>query len=273
MSAAEPLLKSLLDWWRLAGVTSAETDAILAAPVVKQALERDRVPTPTVRKARPVRAQEADETAGIAEARRLAAAADDLPALEAALRAFDGLKDLRRGARGPVFMDGVVGAPVLVIGEAPGREEDEAGKPFVGASGRLLDRMLGSIGFSRTENVALTNVVFWRAAANRPAKPTEIATCFPFVERLITLSKPKLLLLTGGSAAASVLKRDDGIISLHGKQLSAVIPGLTEPLHVMVTLNPANVLRRPQDKRLAWRDLCAFAAWADELSVPRGQEL
>lgn len=168
-----------------------------------------------------------------------------------------------------MFSDGVEGAPVMVVGEAPGREEDAAGKPFVGRSGQLLDRMLASIGLSREANVFISNVIFWRPPGNRPPTQGEVAACVPFIERAVALARPKLLILSGGFAAQTLLKRDDGVMRLRGKRLTCALPTLTEPLHAMVMLHPAYLLRRPQDKRLAWMDLLAFATWADELGIAR----
>jgi DNA polymerase len=264
----ERSFRALMAWWRDAGVESAEAAAILEAPLSRApaaaatAAAESQKPAPRPRIAKPPPRLAAED------ARAAAAAADSLPALRAALEAFDGCA-LKQTARQVVFADGVEGAPVMVVGEAPGRDEDAAGKPFVGRSGQLLDRMLATIGLTREANVFISNVIFWRPPGNRPPTQGEVAACTPFIERAIALAKPKLLILSGGFAAQTILKRDDGVMRLRGKRLLAPIPALTEPLHAMVMLHPAYLLRRPQDKRLAWMDLLAFASWADELGVER----
>jgi len=266
MSADPDTLRALMAWWREAGVESAEAQAILEAPMLApppRAAPEAMRQAPR-KPAKPVPASAADD------ARKIAAAAASLGDLRAALEAFDGCA-LKQTARRLVFSDGVEGAPVMLVGEAPGREEDAEGKPFVGRSGQLLDRMLGSIGISRAENLFISNVIFWRPPGNRPPTQGEIAACVPFIERAVALAQPKLLILCGGFSAQTLLKRDEGVLRLRGKRLSASWPGLTTPLNAMVMLHPAYLLRRPQDKRLAWMDLLAFADWADELGVVRGQ--
>lgn len=258
-------LRALMAWWRDAGVESAEAQAILEAPAPTSAPSVTAPPTarpPPRKPARPPSASAGED------ARALAATASSLADLAARIAAFDGC-GLKQTARQAVFSDGVEGAPIMVIGEAPGREEDAAGKPFVGRSGQLLDRMLASIGFSRATNVFISNVIFWRPPGNRPPTQGEIAACVPFIERAVILAKPKLLVLSGGFAAQTLLKRDEGVLRLRGKRLTCPLTGLTEPLNAMVMLHPAYLLRRPQDKRLAWMDLQAFAGWADELGIAR----
>lgn len=266
----ERALMGLMAWWREAGVDFPEAQAILAAPTLappKSAQAAAAPHKPAIRKAAKAPAQTAPE-----DARKAAAAAASLAELRDAIEAFDGCA-LKKTARQLVFSDGVEGAPVMVVGEAPGRDEDAAGKPFVGRSGQLLDRMLESVGFSRETNLFISNVIFWRPPGNRPPTQGEVAACVPFIERAVALARPKILLLAGGFAAQTVLKRDDGVMRLRGKKLTAALPGLTEPLHAMVMLHPAYLLRRPQDKRLAWQDLQVLAQWADELGVPRGPGL
>jgi DNA polymerase len=266
----ERALRDLMGWWREAGVDSPEAQAILAAPVLAPAPAPRAAASPAkpaIRKAaKPPPASAPDD------ARRLADAAGSLAELRTALEGFDGCA-LKKTARQLVFSDGIEGAEVMVVGEAPGRDEDAAGKPFVGRSGQLLDRMLESVGFSRQSNVFISNVIFWRPPGNRPPTQGEIAACVPFIERAVALAQPKILILAGGFAAQTLLKRDDGVMRLRGKRLTAAVPGLTQPLHAMVMLHPAYLLRRPQDKRLAWADLLTLATWADELGVPRGPGL
>ncbi|MDX2234629.1 MAG: uracil-DNA glycosylase [Hyphomonadaceae bacterium] len=270
VDSPEAGLKALMAWWREAGVDSAEAAAILEAPTPRAAAGAGEAPSQAAPAKAPLRPRAAKppQRSAADDARAAAAAADSLPALRAALEAFDGCA-LKQTARQTVFCDGVEGAPVMVVGEAPGREEDAAGKPFVGRSGQLLDRMLGAIGLSRETNVFISNVIFWRPPGNRPPTQGEIAACLPFIERAVALARPRLLLLSGGFAAQTLLKRDDGVMRLRGKRLTCPLPPLTDPLHAMVMLHPAYLLRRPQDKRLAWTDLLACAAWADELGIDR----
>ncbi len=264
MDAGADSLRSLMVWWRDAGVDSAEATAILEVPLPTrtEAPAQKAKPAPVRKVAKPPTRSAADD------ARAAAAGATTLAELRAAIEAFDGCA-LKQTARQAVFSDGIEGAEVMVIGEAPGREEDAEGRPFVGRSGQLLDRMLGSIGLSRQANIFISNVIFWRPPGNRPPTQGEIAACLPFIERAVELARPKLLILVGGFAAQTILKRDDGVMRLRGKRLLCSLPGLTEPLHAMVMLHPAYLLRRPQDKRLAWMDLLACATWADELGVAR----
>jgi uracil-DNA glycosylase len=266
----EHALRGLMAWWRDAGVDSAEAAAILAAPAIAapRVAQAPAAPAkPAVRKvSRPPPSSAPDD------ARKLADAASTLAELRTTLEGFEGCA-LKKTARQTVFSDGVEGAPVMVVGEAPGRDEDAEGRPFVGRSGQLLDRMLGAIGLDRQSNIFISNVIFWRPPGNRPPTQGEIAACVPFIERAVTLARPKLLILAGGFAAQTLLKRDDGVMRLRGKRLTCALPGLTEPLHAMVMLHPAYLLRRPQDKRLAWADLLAFGAWADEVGIQRGPGL
>lgn len=266
----ERALRALLGWWAEAGVESAEAAAILAAPVLTPPPPRAAAPAapkPAIRKVAKPPATSAPD-----DARKAAESAMTLAELRAAVEAFEGCA-LKGTARRTVFSDGVEGAPLMVVGEAPGRDEDAEGRPFVGRSGQLLDRMLGSVGFSRAENAFISNVIFWRPPGNRPPTQGEIAACLPFIERAVVLAKPKILVLAGGFAAQTLLKRDDGVMRLRGKRLTAPLPGLTETLHAMVMLHPAYLLRRPQDKRLAWADLLALADWADEIGIQRGTGL
>lgn len=168
-----------------------------------------------------------------------------------------------------MFSDGVDEAPVLIIGEAPGKDEDEQGKPFVGRSGQLLDRMLAQIGLSRKENVLISNTIYWRPPGNRDPTQGEIVACLPFVERLIELSRPKLLILTGKAAAHTVLRREDGVMKLRGRRLFYNREGLPLPVNAMVMLHPAYLLRQPQQKRVAWADLLLAETWLEELGVAR----
>lgn len=192
----------------------------------------------------------ADDEIGNAQA--MAAKASTLAELKVALEAYDGCA-LKKGAATTVFADGTPVQRIMMIGEAPGRDEDRAGLPFVGRAGQLLDKMLASINLSRTENVYITNVLNWRPPENREPELTEVAKCIPFLRRHIELVDPEIIVLLGASAAKNVMGMSDGIMRLRGRWLEYRVNGRMVP--VMPTLHPAYLLRRAIDKRLAWRDL------------------
>ncbi len=186
-------------------------------------------------------------------AAHIAAGCATLAELRTALDGFDGLP-LKQAASCTVFADGNPEAAVMCIGEAPGQEEDRQGLPFVGPSGRLLDRMLGSIGLDRG-SAYIANVVPWRPPANRKPTPDEVAVCLPFLSRHIELVDPQVLILLGGAAATAVLAKADGINRLRGKWFEFNSPGLPRPIPALATFHPAYLLRTPEAKREAWRDL------------------
>jgi uracil-DNA glycosylase family 4 len=152
-----------------------------------------------------------------------------------------------------VFSRGRPDATVMVIGEGPGAEEDRQGQPFVGPSGRLLDRMLGAAGLG--DQVFITNTVFWRAPANRTPSQQEQEVCLPFVERAIALVRPRALLLMGGASAKHMLKRPEGILSLRGRWQDWVSEDGSQSIPAMPTLHPAFLLRQPVAKGHAWQDI------------------
>lgn len=222
-------------------------------------------PAPTP-KAAPSRRKAAKVDESLDNARKLAAAASSVAELRKAVESFEGCA-LKSTARNTVFSDGPDAAEVLLIGEAPGKDEDEKGRPFVGRSGQLLDRMLSQIGLSRESNLLISNTIYWRPPGNRDPTQGEIMACLPFVERLIELMRPKLLILTGKAAAHTILRREDGVMKLRGRRLHYT--GAGPPINAMVMLHPAYLLRQPHQKRLAWADLLAAEAWLDELGFAR----
>lgn len=197
-----------------------------------------------------------DAMAEAGNARAIADACPTLEALREALGNFDACP-LKHTAKNLVFADGNPQAQVMLVGEAPGRDEDIQGLPFVGRSGQLLDRMLGAIGLDRT-NVYITNVLPWRPPGNRQPTPIEQAMCAPFVERHIELVAPKLLLLVGGVSAKQMLGTSTGIMKLRGNWGSVKVGSLEIP--ALPVFHPAYLLRQPAQKRLAWRDLLNFQA-------------
>jgi DNA polymerase len=197
-------------------------------------------------------------------ARAVAASCTNLAELKAAALAFDGC-ELKRFAANTVFADGTPDGRVMLIGEAPGAEEDRKGLPFVGRAGQLLDRMLAAIGLDRTRNAYITNVLMWRPPQNRDPSPEEAATCLPFLTRHIELANPEVMILLGAVSARNVLGLTDGIMRLRGKWGVYQCAGRAIP--VMPTLHPAYLLRQPSAKRLAWRDLLAVREKMDALGV------
>ena len=196
-------------------------------------------------------------------ARRLASDADSVAALAALVAGFDGCP-LKRTATNTVFIDGNPAAPVMIIGEAPGADEDRIGRPFVGRAGQLLDRMLAAIGLDRS-GVLITNVIYWRPPGNRTPSAAEIASCLPFVFRLIALVRPKVLVVSGGTAAGALLAQSQGITRLRGRWFDLAVPGLDQPVPTLPMFHPSFLLRTPERKREAWRDLLSLRARLGEL--------
>ena len=190
-------------------------------------------------------------------ARALAASCTTLAELRAALGNFDGC-ELKRYATNTVFAGGTPQGGIMLIGEAPGRDEDEQGLPFVGRAGQLLDRMLASIGLDRSK-VYITNVLNWRPPQNRDPSPEEAAACLPFLHRHIELADPKLLILLGAVSVRHVLGMTDGILRLRGKWQLYQNEQIGRAIPTMPTLHPAYLLRQTAAKRLAWRDFLTIS--------------
>ena len=255
--------KAALDWQIELGVTEticdAPVDRFALSPPSAQALAGQQRPTTQqARASQPERAAPPPVPIApppddpVAEARRMAASAVTLEQLQAAVSVFDG-SELKKGARNAVFSDGRPGAKVMLIGEAPGRDEDLQGKPFVGRAGQLLDRMLEAIGLSRSESVYITNVLPWRPPQNRDPRPEEIAMMLPFLERHVALANPECLVLLGNISCQAVLNKR-GITRLRGKWEQA----MGKP--VLPMFHPAYLLRNPAAKREAWADLLELKA-------------
>ncbi|MEM8649102.1 MAG: uracil-DNA glycosylase [Pseudomonadota bacterium] len=191
------------------------------------------------------------DTATIESAKEVAAKAQNLEELENALISFDGC-NLKRTAKNTVFADGDPSSKLMLIGEAPGRDEDIQGLPFVGRAGQLLNKMLAAINLQR-EEVYITNVIPWRPPGNRTPTPQETEICRPFIERHIELVEPDIIMLLGGSSAKTLLNTTDGIMKLRGKWKELSVGQSQIP--TLPTLHPAYLLRQPGHKRLAWQDL------------------
>jgi DNA polymerase len=196
-----------------------------------------------------------DRSADLNSARALAGAATTLAELRAALEAFEGCP-LKRSAKNLVFADGNPHADLMLIGEAPGRDEDERGLPFVGASGQLLDRILAAIGRDRT-SVYIANVLPWRPPDNREPALTEASVCLPFLMRHIALVKPKVVMALGATAAKNLFDTTQGITQLRGQWRELDVGGHVCP--AIATFHPAALLRMPLNKRYVWRDMLAVA--------------
>ena len=273
-------MATLLAWWREMGVDGAldvsATDWLAreeAVPGQNFAIQNAERPAlkPTLKigaapAAAPSRSPASSETqetprrfptappdAATVSARQAARTAATLDELRAVLERFDGCA-LKATAKSLCFYRGQANARLMIVGEAPGREEDLAGKPFVGRAGQLLDKMLVAIGLGDND-VHITNVVYWRPPGNRTPTPQEVQICRPFVERQIELVAPDVLMTVGGPAASALLGIEGGIMRARGRWRELEVAGRTVP--AMPTLHPAYLLRTPIAKRQAWRDLLA----------------
>ena len=193
--------------------------------------------------------------AAIASARELARTAATLDVLRDLLEKFDGCA-LKSTATRLVFADGNPKARIMFVGEAPGRDEDIEGLPFVGRSGKLLDRMIGAIGLDRTK-VYIANVIPWRPPGNRTPTPQETQICLPFIQRQIELVDPDILVTLGNPSTQTLLQTREGIMKTRGRWFD-YDPG-TRKIRAMATFHPAYLLRSPSYKRLSWQDLRAIA--------------
>lgn len=249
--------RALLEWQIELGADECISDTPVDRYALPDKLLKPRAPDPKPHLTRgPVKMDERD---AVAEAQAAADGADSLEALRAAMEAFD-LCDLKRGARNMVFSDGIPGAHVMIIGEAPGRDEDRIGKPFVGASGALLDKMFGAIGMGRSNADApiyITNTLPWRLPQNRDPKLEEIAMMKPFLLRHITLADPKVLVIMGNWACQALLAKR-GITRLRGQWTQAVDKPALPMCH------PAYLLRNTDAKLDAWADLLSLKSAVDK---------
>lgn len=212
------------------------------------------------RKPRPAKPERRKATEGQRPApQQLAAECGDLEALHRAIQDYHGCA-LRRTARNTVIADGNPAARVMVVGEAPGAEEDETGRPFVGRSGRLMDEALALVGLARDaalpeDSVYISNIVFWRPPGNRNPTPEEVDLLLPFTLRHIALARPEVLLALGNVACQSLLKASNGITKLRG-EWREVQPGRQDPpVPTMPSFHPSFLLRTPRMKKFFWKDL------------------
>ncbi|RMC36128.1 uracil-DNA glycosylase [Paracoccus alkanivorans] len=249
MGAEEPILDNTVDRFELAARPK---------PVMPE-ISLSQVKAPAALSATPD-----DPSALVAEAEALAASADSLAALASVQEDFDGI-ELKKGARNFCFSDGNPKARVLILGEAPGDQEDREGRPFVGRAGQLLNRMFGAIGLARDavdaeKALYIVNVLTWRPPGNRDPSPDEIAVSLPFVRRHIELASPDLIVLMGNIPCQAALGRR-GILRLRGQWTEA----FGRPALPMT--HPAYLLRNPAAKREAWADLLSIAARLETASA------
>jgi uracil-DNA glycosylase len=267
--------RELLDFYREAGVDAlleeTPTDRFAssqasATPAARAEVARPKAEASAAATARSVPARERElasraaaavptsPDAAVMAARAAAKSAASLVELRAMLERFEGCA-LRATATQLVFADGNPQAHVMFVGEAPGRDEDIEGLPFVGRSGKLLDRMMAAIGLDRT-SVYIANIVPWRPPGNRTPTPQESAICLPFTLRQIELADPDILICLGNPSTQTLLNSKDGILKTRGRWFSFHTG--TREIRAMATLHPAYLLRQPLQKRLAWRDFLAI---------------
>jgi DNA polymerase len=257
---------AVLDWYRAAGV-----DIAVGEEPVDRFAQRSpaRVAPTAVTNAAPgavalERGPDAPILGGDPqEARRLAASAQSLEQLQALLEAYDGC-GLKLRATQLVFADGNPEADIMLIGEAPGAEEDRQGKPFVGKSGQLLDRMLAAIGLDRTK-VYIANTVPWRPPGNRTPTPEEMALCLPFLQRQVELVAPRIVMTLGGPAMQTIFDTTTGIIKMRGKW--AMLSIGSQQVEAIPTLHPAYLLRNAPAKEQAWADMLSLRMKLDALGL------
>lgn len=193
----------------------------------------------------------------VAKARKLADGATTLDELRAAVEGFDGC-DLKKTANKTVFADGNPDSGLLLIGEAPGADEDMRGIPFCGMSGQVLDKVLGSVELDRENGFYITNTIFWRPPGNRKPTPEELAICAPFLEKHVALVKPKMIVLVGATAVMAILKDNSAMTKLRGQFYDYKNDYMDAPTKVMVTYHPSYLMRAGQNKRHAWNDMLAL---------------
>jgi len=238
-------LRLQIEWGADEALADLPQDRLAANP---------HAPLPTIAPA--PRPASAPPIAVRSQAQQVAAQAQTLEQLRRALEQFDACP-LRQTATKLVFADGNPASGLMLVGEAPGAEEDLAGLPFVGTSGKLLDRMLASIGLDRSLYL-ITNLIPWRPPGNRPPTDSEVAQCLPFLIRHIELVRPKILVLLGALASQALTGRTDGIRRLRGQWLDLSLPRLETPVRTLPMFHPAYLLRTNAAKREAWADLISL---------------
>jgi DNA polymerase len=223
----------------------------------------DRTAVPAAHVPAPAKPALGSRPAPVSRAQAVADSANTIEALRRALAGFSECP-LAATATNLVFSDGNPEAGLVLVGEAPGAEEDLAGRPFVGASGQLLDRMLGSVGLTRTRDLLITNLIPWRPPGNRPPTETEVNTCLPFLLRHLTLLRPRVIVTLGALSTRALTGRDEGIRRMRGRWQAIAVPDLPLPVPTLPMLHPAYLLRTPGAKKDAWTDLVTLRRRLDE---------
>jgi DNA polymerase len=264
-----PTARQLLAFYLEAGVDCALTEAPanrLSDPDLTPAAATRPEPARTIPAATPATRSEAAPApeAAIMSAREAARTAPSLEVLRALLEKFDGCA-LKSTATRLVFADGNPRARIMFVGEAPGREEDVEGLPFVGRSGKLLDRMISAIGLNRG-NAYIANVIPWRPPGNRTPTPQETQICLPFIQRQIELVNPDVLVTLGNPSTQTLLSTREGIMKTRGRWFDYDTG--TRVIRALATFHPAYLLRSPSYKRLAWQDLRSIAKVLEQTKLP-----
>ena len=259
------LLKSYVEWGVDETISDeptnwfSETDNI----IVKQKLTQN---SSSITSSQPVTPQQtplASQQETIELATTMASNCKDLDALKSVILEFEGCS-LKKTATNTVFSDGNADSHIMVIGEAPGGDEDRVGKPFVGETGLLLDRMFGAIDMKRENDFYITNMLPWRPPGNRKPTDAECELCLPFIKRHIKLFQPKLIICVGGTSASALLNTKTSITKLRGKWEEYLFNGTTVP--IIPIFHPAYLIRQPQFKKQTWHDLLAIKAKIGELT-------
>ena len=268
-----------LDRYALAGAAQAERAAKADALLKAAEAERGQAPTTSPRQ-RQSGGQAGGQSNGLAPVRpdeggvseeqmksavELAAAAKTVDELRQALESFDGCP-LKKSAMNLVFGDGNAQAKIVFVGDVPGEDEDRQGAPFVGPGGQLLDKMLASIGLDRTQ-AYIANTVFWRPPGKRTPYPGEVAVCLPFVERLIEIIDPALVVCVGGPATHALLGQQGNVSRLVGQWFTFETPRMSHPIAATALHHPDSLLATPAYKRKAWQNLLAIRKKLDELTA------
>ena len=271
-SAALASLRWQAEMGAVEGITDAPVDRFSPAGQILSSSAAARTPPPAAAWTPPPAAAdtvrpEIPKVASAAATRAIAEGCGTIDALRRAIEDFDG-SPLKAGARRTVIADGNPKARVMIIGEAPGAEEDREGLPFVGAAGKLLDLALAHIGLSRKaenpqESFYITNIAYWRPAGNRNPTPEEVVPLMPFCERHIALAEPDLLLLLGNIACQNLLRTSTGITRLRGSWKRWTPSGGGRSIPALPSFHPAFLLRTPNMKRQFWQDLLSLRVRLD----------
>ena len=270
--------KQILEWYLDIGVDECIADEPvnrlsqrpqknMQEVVQHTTVKNQNTPLNTVTTFKPVKKSESPPLGAmeaVQDARKRALQCETVEDLRLVVEGFDGCP-LKRTAQQTVFEDGNPKARIMILGEAPDTEEDRQGKPFVGQSGQLLDKMFQAIGFSRYAEdlqnaLYLSNIIYWRPPGNRDATDSEIEICRPFVERHIELVNPDVLVVLGGMPVKTILRTHQGITRLRGKWATFKTPNLALEIPILPMLHPAFLLKSPDRKKYAWQDLLALKA-------------